>query len=199
MAEPTTDVVKLLFFGEMRKDKGLELLVEMFRKNRQLNLEFHIVGDGLFKDWFLKEYEKNPVARKLQYYGALSDEELAKVFVEMDAAIFPYKRKVTFGASGALLTVMAAGVCPIVVEDEEGLVQYVVDGETGIVFERVKLLDCLVGIENKKKELGEMGEHAQLWCKEHLTSSQLKYDVCRFFRSVGGENYNQKNIGIPCE
>ncbi len=94
---------KLLFFGIIRRNKGLDLLLEAARSLPGYSLT--IAGDPSEKEYF--EREAMPKIRQLQESGMsieviprfVSDDEAAELFATHSAVVLPYKPEFK-GASG---------------------------------------------------------------------------------------------------
>jgi glycosyltransferase involved in cell wall biosynthesis len=80
------DVIRILFVGRLVKSKGIEILINAFKKieKDETKYELHIVGTGDMED-----YVKSLKSQKIIYHGKLGDEELVKVYNECDIFVFP--------------------------------------------------------------------------------------------------------------
>lgn len=101
---------KLLFFGIIRRNKGLDLLLDAAGSLSGYSLT--IAGDPSEKEYF--EREAMPKIRQLQSAGMsidliprfVSDEEAARLFATHSAVILPYKPEFR-GASGVAFMALA--------------------------------------------------------------------------------------------
>jgi len=102
----------LLYFGGLRKVKGVEVLLKAFALlNTEKNLYLVIAGDGSpkekgkVKSW--KEGLNNPanLITRLQF---IPDKDIENYFVSSDVVILPYRKDYT-GTSGILQNAAAAG------------------------------------------------------------------------------------------
>ena len=75
--------IKLLFVAALEYGKGLDILIPLMKKMEGNNdIEFHIVGTGPAEDELKK-------ITHIQYHGALTNEELAKLYRKCDIFVYP--------------------------------------------------------------------------------------------------------------
>ncbi len=176
--------LRLLLFGELRKDKGLDDLVRGLVSLPEDILELHVVGDGPMRPWFIKTYEAYDKKPTMIYHGFVPDIELPGIFAQVNSAILPYRRRETAGASGILMRVMGAGLCPMVPSDERCLTEYVKDGITGLHFQRGDLRTFL---EQRSWDIDRMkclGSVARGWCELNASPTVLANEVGYFFQTI---------------
>lgn len=105
----------LLFFGQIKKVKGLDILLEAMNKlPKEIKL---IIAGKPWKDDFsgydtlIDEYRlQNRVVRKIRF---IEDEEREKLFFSADASVLPYR---IIYQSGVLLMAMSHGL-PVIASD----------------------------------------------------------------------------------
>jgi len=119
------DKFVVLFFGRLLRYKGLEYLLEAFRRLDPLRFELIIAGEG-----DLGTYQvEGPNIRTVNRY--ISDEEMAGFFNEAHAVALPY-----LSASQSGVAYMAfAFEKPVVATRVGALADVVVDGENGCLIE----------------------------------------------------------------
>ena len=138
--------------GRLAPEKGLDRLLEIWRDLPDLPL--HIIGDG--KPDVMRELRRRSPAGVI-FRGRLTPNELAEAYRAAAVAVFaPHAEE--FGI--APLEAMASGL-PVVAWREGGLVETIVDGETGYLVDdgvtlrqRVRLL---VHDANLRWLLGDAG------------------------------------------
>jgi len=79
------EIVRILFVGRLVKYKGLDVLIEAFRKIKDKGkYELHIVGSGE-----MEAYIKNSKLKGLIYHGQVDDDELRRIYKKCDIFVFP--------------------------------------------------------------------------------------------------------------
>jgi glycosyltransferase involved in cell wall biosynthesis len=158
----------ILFFGLIRRYKGLEYLVEAFEqvRARMDNVMLLVVG---------KIFSGN--SEEFQYYSDLIDqlrghddircvpeyvplEKVDSYFSAADLVALPYTKSYT---SGILLAAYAAGK-PVVVTDTGGLSEVVEEGKSGAVVpprDATALANAIIDIFQTPGKLTAMGQHAK--------------------------------------
>lgn len=119
-----------LFFGIIRKNKGLDLMIKAFNELSKIRNDFTVTIAGDAKDW--SEYERlivdaepyNLIIRKIK------NSEIPNLFTQADYLILPY---VDVTQSGVLLTAYNYEL-PAIASDLEGFREYIVDGSNGFLF-----------------------------------------------------------------
>ena len=120
----------VLFFGLVRKYKGLEILIKSMKFNN--NFKLLIVGEFYDnKKKYLKLIEKLKLNERVNIVDKfVGNEEIVNYFLNSKAVILPYK---TASQSG-VISLSYLFEKPIVVSNLEGLKSYVKDDKSGVVF-----------------------------------------------------------------
>jgi glycosyltransferase involved in cell wall biosynthesis len=127
------DSLVLLFFGYVRKYKGLDILIEAFPKILSQNPDSKLLIVGEFyddpKQYFdlIKKFNIEPYVRMINQFVA--NEEVAKYYQVSDLVILPYRSATQSG----ILNVAYGFYKPVVVTDIGGLAEFVDEGKTGFV------------------------------------------------------------------
>ncbi|RYE13206.1 MAG: glycosyltransferase family 1 protein [Rickettsiales bacterium] len=116
--------------GRMVPEKGFQVLSDAALRVLQNydNVKFVIVGKGGMLDSLRARVERMGISHKVIFWGYMSDEDLNKLFIVSDVAVFPSLYE-PFGITA--IEGMAAGT-PIVVSEAGGLGEIVDHGYTGI-------------------------------------------------------------------
>jgi D-inositol-3-phosphate glycosyltransferase len=125
----------LVFFGQIKDVKGLEILLEGFalalQKDRSLHL---LIGGRVWKTDFSKYQDiidRHGLAPSCSLHiRYIPDDEVAYFYRCADLVVLPYLR---IYQSGVVLLAMSYG-SPVLVSDIEGLLEAVEDERTGFVF-----------------------------------------------------------------
>jgi glycosyltransferase involved in cell wall biosynthesis len=148
------DVFTLLFFGQIRKVKGIDILLEAIKividKGHKIKL---IVAGKAWKDnieYYISLIEnlsiKNNVETNFRY---IPDEEVSSFYSRANLVVLPYTE---IYQSGVMLLTMSYG-CPVLCSDLNAFREFVVDRKTGFLFQNKNKEDlankiCYI-IENK--------------------------------------------------
>jgi len=125
----------LLFFGQIKEVKGLDLLLQalpqVVAKFPTLKL---LIAGKVWKDDFSK-YTNLIKGKNLQdnidlHIGYIPDEDVAIFYRSADLVVLPYRR---IYQSGVLLMAMSYGL-PVMVSDLEGMVEIIQDNINGFIF-----------------------------------------------------------------
>src|SRR5690606_13274490 len=118
---PRASSGKYLMVGAFAPNKRVDLAIEAFN---QLGLPLQIVGQGQEE-----ERLRRLAGPTIEFLGALANEEIARLYSEAEAFVFPGVED--FGITP--LEAMAAG-CPVIAYGAGGATETVIDGESGVLF-----------------------------------------------------------------
>jgi glycosyltransferase involved in cell wall biosynthesis len=118
----------LLYVGRVSREKGLKMLVDAFRERVEagMTIALAVIGDGPYRE----EMEAALAGYPALFTGYLAGEQLQRGYASADLFVFPSATD-TFG--NVVLEAQASGL-PVIVSDEGGPRELMVDGETGLVF-----------------------------------------------------------------
>lgn len=131
-----SESLELLFFGQIKEVKGLNILLEaialVVKKNKNIHLT--IVGrpwhDNMEKyDRIINKHNLSPYITTR--YEFIPYEEVSKYFLETDLVVLPYKR---IYQSGVLLLSMSYGR-PVLTSDLDPFQEIITHNKTGLLFE----------------------------------------------------------------
>lgn len=131
---PTESKV-LLFFGQIKDVKGLDLLLEAMPEVlvKQPNVLLLIAGKPWKSDFSAYEAMMDHLDIRehcMSHIRYISDEELPYYYAAADLVILPYRRIYQSGVVLMAMSYMRA----VLVSDLPGMTEIVGDGETGLVF-----------------------------------------------------------------
>ena len=123
----STRVTTFLYVGRVGLEKNLDTLADAFLALRTTHPEAHllVVGDGPYRASLEQKLQGHPVT----FTGFLEGQELSHAYASADVKLFPSTTD-TWG--NAPLEAQASGL-PVVVSDQGGPQELMVDGETGIM------------------------------------------------------------------
>ncbi|HCY74990.1 MAG TPA: glycosyl transferase family 1 [Ignavibacteriales bacterium] len=138
----------LLFFGYVRKYKGLDLLIdalaELIKKDNSYKLlvvgEFY--DDEKYYHDKIKSLKLDKSVKTLNKF--ISNEEVAKYFEPADLVVLPYRSATQSG----ILNLAYGFLKPVLVTDVGGLAEFVDNGKTGYVIKPDSQKDLVDGIIN---------------------------------------------------
>lgn len=125
----------LLFFGYVRKYKGLDILIQSFKKihDRNKNARLLIVGE-FYQDptnyhELVKETGKEEYIKIINEF--VPNEDVGKYYHASDLVILPYRS----ATQSAVLNVAYSFLKPVIVTRVGGLAEFVINNMTGIIVE----------------------------------------------------------------
>ena len=138
----------ILFFGRIDKYKGLcQLLRAYINSREQIPLKLVIAGNGTLTDEEAALAEKNQ-DRIVLIKRYIKDEEMCWLFEHAVFTVLPY---IEASQSGVLSISYHFGK-PVIVSNVEGLTEFVINGQTGLVFEdEVELANALINMSLSTK------------------------------------------------
>jgi glycosyltransferase involved in cell wall biosynthesis len=151
----TKGISRFLFFGKIRKYKGIDVLLKAIAhlpNEARRNMQFVIAGEQFSKldntdyNKMIEDYGIGEVVTFKPY--RISQSEKQSLFLESDACICPYKE--IYG-SGVLLEAYTFG-CPVIVSDIPVFIEDTDNGKTGMIFVSEDHLD----LANKIMEFSKL-------------------------------------------
>ncbi|MGE4296891.1 MAG: glycosyltransferase [Desulfovibrionaceae bacterium] len=148
---------KLLYVGRVSREKNLMVLEEAFRAlHGVMPLDLVVVGDGPYR----ATMERNLAGTPCLFTGYLSGEALAEAFASSDLFVFPSTTD-TFG--NVVLQAQASGL-PVIVSNEGGPRENVIDRETGLVIpanDVAALANAIIELATDPARLRTMSRNAR--------------------------------------
>ncbi len=184
---------RLLFFGAIRRNKGLDLLLNSMNKLRDYSLT--IAGAPLEGDYF-----RNQIVPKIDALRAagvavdlrdrfIDDEELPELFKTHSAVVLPYTAE--FNAQSGVIFMAMAHDVPVIASEAGGLTELMQEFKVGLTF-RDRTSDGLAAaIEELFKTINPEELESQLHAaRKHFSWSTAAaatlegYDASRQFQIV---------------
>jgi len=124
----------LLFFGQIKKDKGLDVLLNSM-KNIDKKINLIIAGRSSDIDFSFYEniIDKLDIRDRVivkNYF--ISDKEMVELFMSSNAIILPYNK---IYQSAVLLMAMSLGL-PVITSDHDSFKEIIVDNHNGFIFKK---------------------------------------------------------------
>ena len=180
----------VLFFGSIKKYKGIEYLIkaEPLITSSIPNAKIIIAGSGDFKKYELLIKNKD----SFEIHNCfIPDEEVAEFFQRSCVVVLPY----TDGSQTGIIPIAYSFKKPVVVTDVGSIPEVVEDEKTGYVVpprNPEALADAIVKLLNDEKLREEMGENAYKKMKEELSWDKIAEKTIEVYKKAINEH---KNIG----
>lgn len=156
-----------LVVSRLEPYKKVDLVIDAFKK---LGLPLKIVGGGTR---FQELKQKSP--RNIEFIGRVSDDKLAKIYQNAIATIFPQDED----AGIVPLESMSAGR-PVIAFAKGGALETVIDGKTGILFEKQTVSDLIKAVKKLQKikfDGNAIRRQAEKFDKELFKKRVLEYII----------------------
>jgi glycosyltransferase involved in cell wall biosynthesis len=138
----------LLFFGYVRKYKGLDLLIDAIPDIIKEIPEIRLLIVGEFYDdpsTYFKRIKELGVSDYVKLVNKfIPNEEVGKYYQASDLNVLPYRSATQSG----ILNVSYGFLKPVLVTNIEGLSEFVKDGKTGIIIESISPAAIVKGVKD---------------------------------------------------
>lgn len=133
-AKKANNVFTIGYVGRISYGKGWLTLLEAISYLDDINYKLIFVGNGTEKSQFLSKIEELHLESKIEMYDLLPQQQLCKIYNQLDVFVFPTEGK---GESLGLvaLEAMACGI-PVIASDFAAPAYYVFDNYNGYKFEK---------------------------------------------------------------
>jgi len=176
--EPNT----ILFFGTIRKNKGLEVLIKAAELARQTIPSLKVIIAGACDDFsFYEEFMRAPQMYEL-HIDSIPDEDVGSFFLRSQFLVLPYHDATQ---SGPLLISLGFN-CPVVASNVGGLPEYIQPGDTGLLFEKdnyVQLSETIISLLTHDSLLTHMQEISRDRVIQKFSASNVATELANILRS----------------
>lgn len=178
----------LLFFGNIKLDKGLEILIKsipLLRKEIQ-NIKLVIAGKacgGMTEDMVRSIVEKEGVYDLVDLnFGFIPVEEIEYFYMASDIVVLPYKK---VSESGVVRFAQTCGK-PVVCSDLEEFKDTVFCGETGYLFKTGDQADLALQIKTalSNERYLQVGENAKRLMKDRYSWDKIGVVMTSIYREI---------------
>jgi glycosyltransferase involved in cell wall biosynthesis/predicted metal-dependent phosphoesterase TrpH len=164
----------LLYVGRVSREKGLEMLADAFKElvNSGASIALAVIGDGPYRE----EMEASLTSYPTLFTGYLAGEQLQRGYASADLFVFPSATD-TFG--NVVLEAQASGL-PVIVSDEGGPRELMIDGETGVVFRagsKSGLTAAIRLLTSDPEHIARMGGNARRFTLTNAPDSSQTYST----------------------
>ncbi|MGC9780288.1 MAG: glycosyltransferase family 4 protein [Candidatus Heimdallarchaeota archaeon] len=147
----------VLFIGRLAEKKGLKFAIEALRDIKDLDIQFHICGDGVLRNKLEKTVSNYKLDEKIKFYGRISEELKKDLLNSSDILLVPSIETAEGDKEGlpvVILEALAAGL-PVVGCDVGGIRDGLIHNKTGLLIEQKNIEEIKNAIEKlyKNKEM----------------------------------------------
>lgn len=177
-----TETFEILLVAGMRHWKGIKDVVETFNKLALPNAVLTLVGGG----GDAIEYIQKHVSKQIQYIPFVHHDELKNIYRRASVFVLPSYMD-SWGQ--VVCEAMACGT-PVIVSENTGAKDVVIDGESGFIIElanRKQLAEKIIYFYNKRNEIERMGKNARE-AVEHLTWDNYYQQINDLLEKIGNKS-----------
>lgn len=182
----------LLFFGQIKGVKRLDLLLDAFAEVLKLNPDVRLIIAGKVVDVPFQVYQSQIDRLEIGHKCTcliryIKNDEVPLLYAASDLVVLPYER---IYQSGVLLMAMSFARA-VVVSDVPGMLEIVRNGVSGYVFKRgntSSLSACLISALSNADEIDEIARQGLKlmvsdygWCKIGITHMNLYKQIIGVF------------------
>ena len=154
------NVFTFLFVGRLDKVKNIDFSLKMLQMLKEKNIDFRfiIVGDGNYKNYYIKQTQKLGLSSHVWFLNAIDGNNIDEVYARSDLFLFPS----LFDTDGLVVCEAACFKTPSVVIEKTGAAERIKNNETGFVVKN-DLLDYFQTVQkiiNDKKLLETVSQNA---------------------------------------
>lgn len=161
-----------VYVGRLSPEKGIETLVMLAKKMMSLKkYKIAVVGDGVMKEWLIKEIDNNKLQKAIDFLGYLPHEQTLKVVARSRVLLLPSRNE---GLPMTVLEANALGV-PAIVMPFDGVDEVVINNETGIITKMNDddYLNKTLDVLGKPDLIKKMGNKAKMRVQEFHSKRNL--------------------------
>jgi len=184
------ETVILLYVGRLAAEKRVEWLLPVIQSIPYAHLV--IVGDGPMREDLQALFK----GTNTTFTGYLQGEDLARAYASSDIFVFPSANE-TFG--NVVLEAMASGL-PVVAPRSGGVMDSVIDGETGLLFESDRqedLVSSVLKIITDPRALWRMGSAARQAASKRGWNGVLDHLIDDYQLTINQQQYQKIRRANP--
>lgn len=172
-----------LFFGIIRRNKGIELIIKAFNEISKKRSDFTITIAGDAKNWEIYDaLIQNPNNYNLKI-RKIETNEIPNLMMSADYLLLPY---LDVTQSGVLLTAYNYNL-PVIASNFPGFQEYISDGYNGYLVEPnveslIKIIDKL--LDQGINEYNTIKQNLSSFINKNINVSNIIADYVTFFESI---------------
>jgi glycosyltransferase involved in cell wall biosynthesis len=187
--KPDNDIITFLFFGGIRENKGLQLLIEAGNQLGENYVgKFKILICGKSDNWkFYGDMIRQNDVFELDI-RSIPNEEIPELFLSSHYLVLPY---LDVTQSGPLLIACNYNI-PVVASNLPGFREYITDEETGYLFETENAKDLARVMKNlilnHNESCNIIKSNLKRFVEENISINAITNKYLTFFNSIKNEN-----------
>ncbi|MCL6458419.1 MAG: glycosyltransferase family 4 protein [Gorillibacterium sp.] len=166
------DKINLLYVGRFDRQKGFDLLLEVFHENQFTDVKLYLVGDTVLKE-FVYDYPSNAVK-----IGWVDNSEIDRYMKACDAIIVPSR----WEGFGIVAIEALRNRKPVIASNRGALPEIITHGVNGYIFDfdnKQELVTIIQGLS--KPQLETMGAHGEKIFFEKFHSDKMNKQIERLY------------------
>ena len=175
----------ILFFGSLREDKGLDLLLKALAKIKEEDFLLIIAGKAQSKQLCTRYFEiikeKNLEKNVLFINRFINDNEIPILFNISDFIVLPYK--FFYSQSGVLATAVSYKL-PVIVSDTGSMGDFVRGNDIGKVFKPNSITELVESIKFLLKSDLEKYKQNEIKCRDKYSWQSIAKNTLEVYNSV---------------
>jgi glycosyltransferase involved in cell wall biosynthesis len=185
---PPNNIIHFLYFGTIRKNKGLQYLIEAVNKlSVEFKNKFVISIAGVCDEWHIYEkLIKDPSVFDLQI-KLIPNQDIPDLFSSSHYIVLPY---IDVTQSGPLMIAYNYGI-PAIASNLEGFKEYIEDKKTGYLFksqDSEDLYQVLKKIlESNNSDYSSMTKYLKDIVENNFSTKQIVNKYLEFFNKIAKE------------
>ena len=181
---PVGAPIKLGFIGQIAPHKGIDILVDAFRRLPRGKAELHVFGPDDQSPAYMADLREAADGCAVSFRGTFPTNAMAAILSELDFVVIPSR---WYENSPLILLYSLASHTPVIVSDVEGLTEFVEPGKNGYVFERGSVSDlervlcAIIADPVQSLALNRTTQYAR-------TTQAMTAEVCEIYETILGQH-----------
>ncbi|CAN7689903.1 glycosyltransferase [Paenibacillus sp. LjRoot153] len=161
--------INLLFVGRFDKQKGLDILIDIFIKNNFNNIDLYLAGTSV-----LNNTQELDLPKNVYQLGWIPNNSIDSYYRRFDAVVIPSRWE---GFGLVAIEAMKNKKC-VIASNRGALPELVIDNYNGYSFSldnTIELVKIIAGLE--KEQLKILGENGYKYFIENFTSDRMNKEI----------------------
>lgn len=179
--------INLLYVGRFDRQKGFDLLLEVFNENKFAEINLYLVGDSVLSR---NEYQFPDNAVKV---GWVDNSEIDRYMKACDAIIVPSR----WEGFGIVAIEALRNKKPVIASNRGALPEIIQHGVNGYIFDfdnKEELANIVRGLDKSKLE--EMGRAGQKIFNEKFHSDKMNRQIERLYEAAASKPTDRYSVSV---